>query len=138
MVFGSGVANPKRIVRGRVRQKERSGYESRSHVFLVMFVCEGLGMMALAMPFIRRRGWAGFRVAATLNDEETWYRVNAYFGKWLFVAGAVFALAAIGLYFTPGVGGSNLVAYSLTCAGILLTAVTVAVVAGFRSVEQSP
>ena len=65
----------------------------------VLYVVEAVGMMAAAIPFIRRRVkpnlWSGFRISETLRDEATWYRVNAQFGKWLFVAGAIFALAAV-------------------------------------------
>ena len=104
----------------------------------VLYVVEAVGMMAAAIPFIRRRVkpnlWSGFRISETLRDEATWYRVNAQFGKWLFVAGAIFALAAVALYFTPGVG-SDIVAYSLTCTGALFVALGGATWAGFRAIK---
>ena len=105
--------------------------------FLVLFVLEGLALMVGSVPFILRRvkpnPWAGFRIPATLNDEATWYRVNARFGRGLFGCGAVFSMAATALYFVPGIG-SSITVYTLTCTGVLFVALGAAIVSGIRAI----
>ena len=91
------------------------------------------------MPLILRRikpnGLYGFRVAATLNDPATWYRVNARFGKGLFLTGAVFALAAFGFYFVPGVG-SEIAVYPMACTVVLFIALGFAIWDGQKTIGK--
>ncbi len=107
--------------------------------FLVMFVLEGVGIMALSVPFILGRvkpnRFSGFRVPATLNDEGTWYRVNAKFGRWFFGTGAVFALAATLLYFVPGVG-DDIAAYTLLCTAVFFVAFGVAIGVSCKEINR--
>lgn len=107
--------------------------------FLVMYVLEGLGIMGLSVPFILGRvkpnRFSGFRVPATLNDEGTWYRVNAKFGRWFFGTGAVFALAATALYFVPGVG-DNIPAYTLLSTAVLLVGLGVAIGVSCKEINR--
>ena len=107
--------------------------------FLGLFVIEGLAMMGVALPLILRRikpnGLYGFRVPATLNDPAAWYRVNARFGKGLFLTGAVFALAAIGFHFVPGVG-NEIAAYPMVCTVVLFIALGVAIWDGQKAIGE--
>ena len=103
---------------------------------MVLFVCEGLGMMALSVPLILGRikpnRFTGVRIPETLSDEKTWYRVNARFGKWFLAAGAAFTLAAIGLFFTPL--NTDVAAYSLCCTAVLFATIGAAIAAAFRAI----
>lgn len=73
---------------------------------LWMYVVFGALLVALAVPLLLDRvppnGWYGFRVPGTLNNPEVWYKVNRYAARWLLAAGIITVLAAIVLYFVPG------------------------------------
>jgi uncharacterized membrane protein len=76
-------------------------------ILLLLFLFSGVLLMALAVPLIMGKippnGLYGFRVKKTMENPDIWYPVNTYAGKWLLVAGLVMALAALGLYFIPGI-----------------------------------
>jgi uncharacterized membrane protein len=75
-------------------------------LLLLLFVGAGLLLAGISVPLIQRRikpnWWYGFRVQRTLSDPNRWYDVNAYAGKRLLASGLITALAAIVLYFVPG------------------------------------
>lgn len=74
-------------------------------IMVGMFVFFGLLLSALSVPMILKKikpnGLYGFRVRKTMENPDIWYAVNAYSGKWLFAAGLVEVVAAIGLAFVP-------------------------------------
>jgi hypothetical protein len=94
-------------------------------LFLVVaYVLLGSLFIGLAVPLIQGRvkpnPWYGVRVPKTLSDPETWYAVNAYFGRRFAVAGLLLAVAAVGLSplgLIPQVGS---LAYSIVCQAIML------------------
>jgi hypothetical protein len=102
-------------------------------VLLLTFLATGLAMTALAIPLIRGRVrpnmWYGFRVRRTLEDPEVWYSANRYAAKWMLGVGLAHTAVAAALYAAPGL---DLVRYALTCAAVLLTGLTVAIVQSFR------
>ena len=55
---------------------------------LVLYLVTGLLLVGLSLPLIYRKVppnyWYGFRVRATLENEEVWYPANEYAGKRLF------------------------------------------------------
>ncbi len=73
---------------------------------LLMYVVFGLLLAALAVPLwlekIPPNGWYGFRVPSTLYNEQLWYKVNRYAARWLLLSGVVTVVAAVALYFVPG------------------------------------
>lgn len=75
-------------------------------LLLLLFAGSGLLLVGLSVPLIQRRikpnDWYGFRTQRTLNNRGLWYDVNAYAGKRLLVSGLITAVAAIVLYFIPG------------------------------------
>jgi uncharacterized membrane protein len=75
-------------------------------LLLLLFVGAGLLLIVISIPLIQRRikpnYWYGFRTKCTLNNPDLWYEVNAYAGKRLLISGLITTLAAIGLYFVPG------------------------------------
>ena len=65
----------------------------------------GAAFVVLGVPLMRRRvprnGWYGFRIGATLRDDEIWYVVNERGGRHLVIlGGTLIAVALIGLLFT--------------------------------------
>ena len=65
----------------------------------------GVAFVVVGVPLARRRvarnGWYGFRLGATLRDDEIWYAVNERSGRHLIVLGSsLIAVALIGLFFT--------------------------------------
>ena len=101
-------------------------------VILVLYVSSGLLLAALAVPMIRR--WIkpnlfyGFRVRQTLENPTVWYAANAYAGKRLLLVGISMALAALVLYFIPGL---SLDGYALACLGVTATALIITLVQSF-------
>lgn len=99
-----------------------------AEVFLLMivFVGEGLLLMGVALPLIRRRikpnPWYGFRVPKTLGDEDVWYDANAYSGRLLLSAGAVHVLTAVLFFLVPGLR-NNLGAYTMACTLVLFVGI---------------
>lgn len=89
--------------------------------FLVIFyVAAGLLLAGLSIPLILRRippnGLYGFRVRKTLENPEIWYTVNVFAGKRLLLVGLGTAVAAVVLYFWPGI---SVDAYALSILGVV-------------------
>lgn len=76
-------------------------------ILMLMFLFSGALLTTLSVPLIMGKippnGLHSFRVKKTMENPDIWYPVNAYGGKWLLAAGLVLALAAIGLFFVPGI-----------------------------------
>jgi len=73
---------------------------------LVMYVIFGLLLAGLSVPLLLDKippnGWYGFRVPSTLYNEQLWYKVNRYAARWMLLAGIITVVAAVALYFVPG------------------------------------
>ena len=81
----------------------------------------GLLCVGLAVPLIRGRvkpnAIYGARTARTLASEETWYRVNAACGRWLFWSGlALAASGVVGWFLTPAIPPAWLMTVLTVCA----------------------
>lgn len=104
---------------------------------LWMYVLGGLGLVLIALPLLAERikpnPFYGFRVPATLNDPQLWYDVNKYFAKRLLTVGLIFSVAAIGLYFWPGI---SVDAYALICLGIFVVLFTPAMTQSWRYMKS--
>lgn len=94
---------------------------------LLLYVVFGLLLVALAVPLmlgkIPPNPWFGFRVPSTLGDETLWYKANRYVARWLLATGIVTVVAAVALYFVPGLTVDRY-------AWLLLGAVAVVLVPG--------
>jgi uncharacterized membrane protein len=105
--------------------------------FLLLFVAEGLGLAALAVPLIRRRvprnGWYGFRVPKTLASDDVWYPANAYCGRLLYKTGLAFALSAVLLSLVPGMNGDR---YASACTTVMLIGLAITVVKSFAYLRR--
>ena len=64
--------------------------------FVVMYLLEGLVLMLVSRPMIRRRvspnHFYGFRTPKTLSSPDIWYPANEFSGRRLFAAGAAIAV----------------------------------------------
>lgn len=107
--------------------------EPSLRIIMVTYLLGGLLLVGLALPLIRRRikpnPWYGFRVAKTLADSKLWYDVNAYSGRLLLYAGIATCLAAVALWFIPGLG---LGSYALGCATVALGSLLLTLLLSFR------
>jgi hypothetical protein len=76
-------------------------------ILMIMFLSSGLLLAALSVPMIMGKippnGFYGFRVKKTMENPKIWYPVNSYSGKWLLAASLVQAVAAVAIYFIPGI-----------------------------------
>ena len=104
---------------------------------LITNVATGLLVMALARPLIRRRiapnALYGFRVRRTLDHPEVWYDANEYAGRCLFWFGIATSLAALALFFVPGI---DPVVYAVACLVVTLIGLTVSVALSFRNLNR--
>jgi len=103
----------------------------------ILFVALGVGMMGIAIPLILRRVrpnlWYGFRVPATLNNEQVWYETNAYAGRGLFAVGAVGVVAALGLGRVPGLDVDT---YAWAFLGVFGVGMAIMLIASFRHLNR--
>jgi uncharacterized membrane protein len=90
-------------------------------VLLILFVASGLLLAVLSVPLIFRKippnYWYGFRVRATLENEEVWYPANECAGKWLLWVGIATVVAAVGLFLVPI---TNVGVYASAVGGIVI------------------
>jgi hypothetical protein len=107
---------------------------------MIIYVVGGLILAVLSLPLISEKfgpnGLYGFRVRATLENPKLWYTVNKYAGMRLLVVGVITILAAVGLYFIPGL---SVDAYALACLGVfglVFIAAIVQSVLYMRSVQK--
>jgi len=102
-------------------------------ILMLMFLFSGGLLAVLFVPLIMGKippnGLYGFRVKKTMEDPDIWYPVNRYGGKWLLAAGLVLALAAVGLFFVPGI---SLDGYSYSVLAVWVAIFTIAMVVSFR------
>lgn len=102
-------------------------------VLMIVFLFSGLLLAALSVPMIMGKispnGLYGFRVKKTMDNPEIWYPVNAYSGKWLLAAGLVLSLAALAIYFIPGI---SIDTYAYSVLVVWLGIFTVALTASIR------
>jgi hypothetical protein len=86
---------------------------------LTMYLISGAILTALSLPLIVGKigpnGLYGFRVKATMENPKLWYAVNKFAGVRLLITGIVTILAAVGLYFIPGISVDT---YALACLGV--------------------
>ena len=96
-------------------------------ILMYLFLFSGVLLMALSVPLILGKippnGLYGFRVKKTMENPDIWYPVNTYSGKWLLATGMIMALAAVGLYFVPGLSLDGY-AYAVLVVWVVVFAVT--------------
>lgn len=106
---------------------------------MILFTSSGLLLAVLSVPLILRtigpNPLYGFRVQRTLEDPAVWYPVNAYAAKRLLVVGLGISVSASLLFFVPGI---DPLVYALSCAGIGLAGLLVAVIQSFLYLRSFP
>jgi uncharacterized membrane protein len=109
-------------------------------VLIVAYVLIGIVFIALAVPLVQGRvkpnPWYGVRVPKTLNDRDTWYAVNAYFGRRFAVVGLLIAVAGLLLWpiaLVPHVGWAG---YMLVGHAIMLGSLFWIVIDTFRYLRK--
>lgn len=104
----------------------------------LLFTVSGLVLIGISVPLIQRRikpnYWYGFRTKRTLDNPQIWYDVNAYAGKRLLVSGLITAVAAIALYFIPGLTVDG---YALAMLLFAVVPLTIGIWQSFRYLKQS-
>jgi uncharacterized membrane protein len=105
-----------------------------------MYAISGLVLAGLSVPMIRGKippnGLYGFRIPATLENPQLWYKVNTYAGKRLLVVGLCTSVGSIILYYMVN---SSVDAYALSCLGLFLALFLWMIITSFlylRSVQR--
>jgi hypothetical protein len=95
------------------------------NLIIGMFIVTGLLLCALSVPLILGKippnGLYGFRVKKTMENPDIWYKVNTYSGKWLLAAGLIMTVAAVGLFFIPGIS-LDVYAYAVLAVWVIVFA----------------
>lgn len=108
-------------------------------LLMLMYTIGGGLLAALSIPLIAGKigpnSWYGFRVKKTLSDPAIWFPVNAYSGKRLFIVGLVGGLFASVLYIVPNM---EINTYALSCAGVTVGGLIVAVIQSFQYLRRFP
>ena len=108
-------------------------------LLLLLYTFSGCLLGVLSIPLILRKigpnPLYGFRVKKTLADPAVWYPVNAYAAKRLLVVGLGISVSATLLFFVRGI---DLLVYSLSCTGIGLGGLLVAVIQSFVYLRSFP
>ncbi len=101
-------------------------------LLLLLFVAAGLLLTVLSIPMVYRKVppnyWYGFRVRATLENEEVWYPANEYAGQRLFWVGLSTVVSALVLFLLPV---SNVGIYASAVGGIVMVGLVVTLVQSF-------
>lgn len=63
--------------------------------FLIPFVYVVIGLIALLNPPKKINGFAGYRTASAMQNQETWDFANKFSGKLIFLLGIVLTLLTI-------------------------------------------
>jgi len=104
---------------------------------LVLHVVTGLGLALLSLPLIYKKikpnPLYGFRVRRTLENPEVWYKANEYAGERMLRVGICISLAALLLFFIPGI---TLEIYSLGVLGVVVAGLTIAVIQSVRYLNR--
>lgn len=109
-------------------------------ILLVLYSISGLILAGLSVPLILGKippnGLYGFRLRGTLENPETWYRVNAYSGRRFLAVGLGTSVSSIILYYYTQ---PDINAYALSYLGIFLALFLWATITSFlylRSVQR--
>ena len=112
-------------------EMETSGDDGKVFL-LVLFVAAGLLLTVLSIPMVFRKvppnPLYGFRVKATLENEDVWYAANEYAGKRLFWVGIGTVVSACVLFLMPI---TNVGVYASAVGGIVLVGLVVTLVQSF-------
>ena len=106
---------------------------------LVMYVVFGLLLIVLAIPMLRGKvppnPWYGFRVPDTLSDPTRWYKANRYAARWLLLTGVITVVAAIALYFVPGLSVDT---YAWLVLAVFGVPFVLMIISSFRYLRRLP
>ena len=104
---------------------------------LIIYIFGGLLLVALSIPLlakkIRPNPWYGFRISQTLENEDLWYKVNAYAARRLFAAGIVTIIDAIAFYLVPDI---SVDAYALACLAVFVLTFGIGILQSFRYLKK--
>lgn len=104
---------------------------------LVFYVGASFLLMFAALPLLCEKvppnPLYGFRVRATLENPNIWYAVNRYAARRLIFSGALIAVAAIVLFFAPGLSSD---AYAWSCLGVTVIALGTTLLQSWRFLQR--
>lgn len=108
-------------------------------MFLLLLLYVGIGLLSIliALPLllemVKPNPIYGFRVRTTLENETVWYAVNKFFAQRLMLVGIVEVVAALVLYFLPGI---SLDGYAIAVMVLFAVAFSVAMAQSFRYLKS--
>jgi hypothetical protein len=107
-------------------------------ILLALYAVSGLVLAGLSVPLILGKippnGLYGFRIPATMENSQLWYKVNTYSGKRLLVVGLGSAIGSIILYYTVNTSAD---AYALSCLGLFLALFLWAIITSFLYLKSA-
>ena len=107
---------------------------------LGIYLFEGLLLMLLARPMIKRRigpnRWYGFRTPKTLSSPNIWYPANEFSGRRLFSTGLIVVISSLLLSPLNLLGKNGLGIYTVAMVAILMVSLFSGVIASFRYLNR--
>jgi uncharacterized membrane protein len=104
---------------------------------LILYLASGVLLTLLLLPLlwgkIPPNGLYGFRVRATLENPSIWYAANRFAAKRLLWSGVTFVVAALILYFVPGI---SVDVYSLGCLFLFAVPFVIGLIQSIRYVKS--
>ena len=104
---------------------------------LILYMASGALLIALAIPLLHNKikpnNLYGFRVKATLENPELWYAVNRYTARWLLASGITLVIAALFLFFVPGLTVDQ---YALLVLGVWLAVLVPGIIQSMRFMNK--
>lgn len=106
-------------------------------ILLFLYITSGVVLIVLSLPLmagkVKPNPFYGFRIEQTLKDPALWYATNRYFARWQLVVGLIVLIAALGLYFWPGI---SVDAYALSCLAVFTTIFVIALWKSFLFIKK--
>ncbi|MCW3100634.1 MAG: SdpI/YhfL protein family [Chthonomonadaceae bacterium] len=104
------------------------------------YILEGLFLMLLARPLIKRRvkpnRFYGFRTPKTLSSPAIWYPANEFSGRRLFSTGVIVTISSLLLAPLTLFGPIGLSVYTYAMVTILLLSLFSGIIASFRYLKR--
>ncbi|MBX3063744.1 MAG: SdpI family protein [Anaerolineae bacterium] len=111
--------------------------EAEKALTVVLFIVCSAVLTIIAVPMMQGKvqpnWWYGVRTPKTLKNPQTWYAINTYAGKGLFVAGILSLFVSVGTALLPNWSAVDYVSITGTVLLVIISAVMIMTFVKLRS-----
>lgn len=102
-------------------------------LLLLIYLAGGVLLILLSLPLrwnkVKPNPLYGFRVPKTLDNPAIWYAANRFIAKRLMIAGLIFTIGSLVLYFIPGL---SIDSYALSALAMFVIPISITLIQGFH------